>query len=213
MGVKKSKLMLSLSSLVLCFAALCFGVFSATKIQYNIQGNISYVVEDVFVEINTSLYMSSVDMILPEATLIEKSEELYQGALSGQINVSEISENTNYVCDAFYSYNHNDFSNTGTCTELPINFGHYIENEKSYAYFVVVTIKNEAANSIHATLDLTNNSTENCYIISNANNLNISGNSEQCFVIAIALKNPMVEIQSEGFTASLSVVNFEFQIP
>ena len=192
---------------------LCFGVFSANEILYNIQGNISYVIDDVFVEINTSLYMSTADMVLSEETLIEKSDALYQGALSGQISVVDISKNTNYVCDTFYSYNNNNFFNNGTCANLPINFGHYIENEKSYAYFVVVTIKNQAANDIHATLDLTDNSAENCYIISNANNLNISGNNEQCFVIAIALKNPGVDIISEDFLFSLNVFNGELQIP
>ena len=43
----------------LCLAVLCFGVFSATSVSYNIGGSISYEVNDAFVKINTKVYKNS----------------------------------------------------------------------------------------------------------------------------------------------------------
>lgn len=57
--MKKLKLSLSIASLCLCFAVLCFGVFSATNVSYNIGGSISYEVNDAFVKINTKVYKNS----------------------------------------------------------------------------------------------------------------------------------------------------------
>ncbi len=57
--MKKLKLFLSVSSLCLCLAVLCFGVFSATSVSYNIGGSISYEVNDAFVKINTKVYKNS----------------------------------------------------------------------------------------------------------------------------------------------------------
>ena len=46
--MKKFKLTMTVATMCLALAVLCFGVFSATNITYTIGGSISYEVNDVF---------------------------------------------------------------------------------------------------------------------------------------------------------------------
>lgn len=57
--MKKFKLALSLATMCLAIMVLCFGVYSATNITYNIGGTISYKIDDVMVEVTTRLYKKS----------------------------------------------------------------------------------------------------------------------------------------------------------
>ena len=54
--MKKSKLFLSLLSMCFALAVLCFGVYAANQVNYSISGNITYTVEDCYVEVNTKVY-------------------------------------------------------------------------------------------------------------------------------------------------------------
>ena len=43
----------------MAIAVLCFGVFAAIKVTYTVSGNISYEVNDAYVEIDTKIYTST----------------------------------------------------------------------------------------------------------------------------------------------------------
>ena len=57
--MKKFKLTMSVATMCLALAVLCFGVFSATQVTYTIGGSISYEVNDVFADVKTRVYASS----------------------------------------------------------------------------------------------------------------------------------------------------------
>ena len=57
--MKKLKLVMSIATMCLALLVLCFGVYSATNITYNIGGSISYQIDDVMVEVTTRLYKKS----------------------------------------------------------------------------------------------------------------------------------------------------------
>ena len=57
--MKKLKLVMSIATMCLAIAVLCFGVLAATSVTYTIQGTISYDVEDVYVDVNTTVYKSA----------------------------------------------------------------------------------------------------------------------------------------------------------
>ena len=54
--MKNFKLAISIATMCLALMVLCFGVYSATNVTYNIGGSISYSVNDVFVKINTKVF-------------------------------------------------------------------------------------------------------------------------------------------------------------
>ena len=57
---KKSRLFMTVGSLCLALAILCFGVFAASTLAYNVSGSITYTVSDVFCSIGTQVFKSDV---------------------------------------------------------------------------------------------------------------------------------------------------------
>ena len=78
---KRNKLWFSLATLCVTIAVLVFGVYSATSVNYSLGGSISYEVNDVFVNINTSLYLSN-STELPSGDLLDDSVGAIDSALS-----------------------------------------------------------------------------------------------------------------------------------
>ena len=58
MNIKRSKLALSITTLLLWLGVMCFGVYSATRVEYSIGGNITYVINAPLVSLSTKLYAS-----------------------------------------------------------------------------------------------------------------------------------------------------------
>ena len=73
---KKSKLFFSLVSLCFSFAVLCFGVYSAVSVDYSVMGSVSYELTDVFVDIETTLYMSQDDLAIAKSNMQTNLESL-----------------------------------------------------------------------------------------------------------------------------------------
>lgn len=55
---RRGRIVTTIAMLSLAIAMLVVGVYAALTVSYNIKGQISYTVEDVFVEITTKVYRS-----------------------------------------------------------------------------------------------------------------------------------------------------------
>ena len=92
--MKKSKLFLSMISLCFSLAVLCFGVYAANQINYQISGNISYLVSDVYMNVQTKLYYSATYM--EQEDIYDKIEDIINEEISSPygLSIQEASEQT-----------------------------------------------------------------------------------------------------------------------
>ena len=138
---KKLKLFATVASLCLALATLCFGVFSATQISYTIGGTISYEVNDVFADVKTRVYTSD---FKDKTTLSTKVSTL---AESG--DVTDLAD-TLYTYDFSTDGDSQSFDNTESGTKEGIKIEYNTTTKRTY--FVVVSIKNKADNTISANI-------------------------------------------------------------
>lgn len=139
--MKKLKLFATISTMCLALAVLCFGVFSATQVTYTIGGSISYEVNDVFADVKTRVYASS---FKDKSTLSTKVSTL---AESG--DVSDLTD-TAYKYDFATTGDSQSFDNTEGGTKEGIKIEYNTTNKRTY--FIVVSIKNRADNTISASI-------------------------------------------------------------
>ncbi len=103
--MKKLKLFATISSLCLAVAVLCFGVFSATQVSYNIGGTISYEVTDAFVKVNTKVYKGT--NLYNRGQLELLSEDFASGTKT--LASEGFSQDTSFLFNEFDSTNSNTF--------------------------------------------------------------------------------------------------------
>lgn len=134
--MKRSKILVSMFTLFVAILGLCFGVYAALKISYNVSGTVNYQVSHAKVEITTQLYHSSykansslklkTDMVdvLKTKTVQEISEQ----------NILELKESG--LPNIYNSETDADGKNE--VDELHIKY----EDSNALSYFIVVSIKN-----------------------------------------------------------------------
>ncbi len=170
---KLTKLNLFLS-LVLCVATLCvvvFGVYAAQKIEYTLDGNMQYLVNDAYVDITTKSYYSgnitsSDTTDLTPSVLKAKADELLKVNIKG--NTEPDSLTFTKITDAGWSNHQNtltdgfDTSNLNF-SDLSLNF----DTTKRVYYFVVhVENLSTAVNVYSKVLDNTTKNSEYVYYVS-----------------------------------------------
>ena len=182
------------------------------SVSYSISGSVSYEVNDVFVDIETSLYMSSASSLTNRETLNSTISAFDTQLGQSELNIENIVQHTAYGTSEYSSYTQEGgFDNTEnpTSKSLPIKYGSYIANDSAYAYYVVIKITNKAENDINAALDLDlDNVTEdmmNSIVDLNQSNTTIQGNTTQYFVVGMALDNATVGVADQQFNWSLKV--------
>ena len=89
---RKFKLLASISAFALCMAMLVFGVYSASTVNYTSSGTLRYTVKDVFVEIHTKVYRSSVN-----TTKTQNELNATQSALESSSNLATTATAQNLV--------------------------------------------------------------------------------------------------------------------
>ena len=119
--MKKLKLLMSLATMCLAIAVLCFGVFSATQVNYNIGGTISYEVTDAFVKVNTKVYKGT--NLYNRGQLELLSEDFANGTKT--LASEGFSQDTSFSFDEFDSTNSSAF----TKENINLNFS---STNKSY---------------------------------------------------------------------------------
>ena len=219
MGKKKSRLLLSICTLVICIGVMCFGVYSATKVEYTVAGTISYEVNDVFVDIKTSLYASTLSFYESKEKM---ARDLYD--LDLYFNYNQNREYTlpdnieKFDYDFQVSTLNQDITNATEVFEsdsLPINYGNFsVSDQKAFTYYIVVEIKNYSENAINVYLDMSelyaNETAFNTFAVALKTLDNIdgatSGTVSKFYVIALTLKD-QTKSTSRTFSTPKFVIN------
>ncbi len=218
MKSKKSKLLLSLCTLMFCIGVMCFGVYAATSVSYTLSGHITYEVNDVFVDIDTTLYASKKDLYTSQSNIAEDMHSI-SSALESGTSVPT----TNLVVFP-YSDHQSSLNNVGegetsyVAKALDLNYGSYVADTASYAYYVAITISNYAEETISTTLDLDSLYDLNTNVIISPERTmeNIpAGTSDSpskvCLVFGLTLDNPAQSIDVSFEGVKLSVNKGELQ--
>lgn len=202
---KKAKLFLTIASLCLVVAVLCFGVFSATNVTYNIGGTISYKVEDVFVNITTKVYTSNVH--------VDNTDDLktYANMFVNQIPTS-IGE---YSVKNLTEYN-GKFDFNSLTSELDENNSFSPQDKinmvfgnqtNAYSMYIVINIVNIADSTVYTHVNSFTNDMENIVGCTTDSDLRIfkSETSGQTIVLAYSLKDKKQSVESSNFSFSLEM--------
>ena len=158
---RKSKLLLSLMSLCLSVAVLVFGVYSAMSVSYQVTGNVSYNVQDVFVKIELSVYKSTSHNPL-DLEAHKSNITTIQNAPSLPVaDTQVIAEMTDSV--ETYNIETGEVINPGATLEDSYNGLDFVygapqaEDNKAWAFYVVLDITNYGEDIVNA--KITNNTT------------------------------------------------------
>ena len=181
---KKGKLVLSFMTLCLSLAVLVFGVYSATSVNYSAGGNVSYQLNDVFVNINTQLYRST-STSLTDEYLLADNITTFEGDNTPS-NVELVQTDNEDV--STYNPATGEVTNAGETVkggaQFSLNYGSYSSTgNTSFAYYIVITVTNYGTETIY--LELTNNIANpqalNSHIVI-SNDTQIEGRGEQASV-------------------------------
>ena len=208
--MKKFKLLTSIASLCFAVAVLCFGVFAATTVTYNVSGTITYTVQDFFMDITTRVfYMTDVNS---ESDLQTKANALKAKPLAEApadidtykyAGVNGTYRNEGAVVDGTVIVK--DVSSTGeslvlTSNALNVEFGN---TNKAYTYFVVISFKNYASRNLKVNVGSTsfvgNASDTTSNLVSYMAPVAAEGiaqNGTANMVIAMSIKDKKVSIPS-----------------
>ena len=129
--MKKSKLIMSVASLCLAIAVLCFGVYAVQTVNYSLSGNITYEVTDAFVEVQTKVYKST--SYLTPAQLGQKVNEIAEASVTTAptgLTLVDTSAVSNSTSGTLIPYTNGDLSFSTQA------------GSECYAYFFVTNIKN-----------------------------------------------------------------------
>lgn len=143
--MKKWKLLFSISSLCFAFAVLCFGVFAATSVTYNLGGTITYDIEDVFVKINARVYK-----VKNQKTEEEMNTDISELATNSYTNIEAM---TNVDSSSKYTLSQtmNEFDSTADLDIDSYDAKDSSDNSKgveikysreAYTYYIVVNVEN-----------------------------------------------------------------------
>ena len=212
---KKSKLFLSMASMVLTVALFCFGVYAALGVSYTISGSVVYQVKDVFVNIQTSLYMSKDTSLTDQVTLNDNVAlfESNQSDVMTQTNTEKLA-----YSDGLSTYNPDtgEITNSGeavskTSANIPINYGSYEAGAKGFAYYIVVKITNYGTEDVNVTVTNNINSTAINSLTKVSGSTTISARegasnySTKNIVIGLALDDATQSIDNVIFNVSILI--------
>lgn len=190
--MKKLKLSLSIASLCLCIAVLCFGVFSATNVSYNIGGSISYEVNDAFVKINTKVYKNSKKYNQGDLEIL--AEELADGTTT--VDKESFSLDNSFNIGEYDSTTQESFS----FDQLNLNF-----SSTDKCFLVETEVKNlSSSTNVWVLADLENISMpENVVQGNNVMIREISSSSPKKMYFAISIKDDKSSVATSNFKLQL----------
>ena len=212
---KKLKLFLSMSSMFIAIGILCFGVYAAIGVSYTISGSVAYQVKDVFVNVQTSLYMSKDTSLTNQNTLDANVAKFEVDPTTAQTQTN--TEKLSYT-DEFSTY----APSTGevikpsqeyskTSENIPINYGAYEEGVKGYAYYIVVSITNYGTENLNVTLTNNINNEQTNSLTKLSQNLSIVGRTGEDtyttkhIVIGMALNDATKSVDNVKFEITLKI--------
>ena len=152
--MKKSKLFLSLMSLCFSLAVLCFGVYAAQQVDYQISGNISYDVSDAYVDMHTMVYTFDGDMPTSRKDL-KALADLFpdETEYTSFASIASLNDLTQVGTSAYNSVNGAVSGATLDGSDVLMSgLSLDLDTDDNKAYVIVVNIKNLGDNDIYARL-------------------------------------------------------------
>ncbi len=203
--MKKFKLTMSVSVMCLAIAVLCFGVFSATNVTYNIGGTISYEVEDVFVNITTKVYTSNAQVDNADDLKLYANKFVNQTPTSlGEYSVTNLTE---YNGKFDFNSLANELDSTNSFSpQDKINMV-FCSNANAYSMYIVINIVNIADSTVYTHVNSFTNDMANIIGCTTDSDLRIfkSETSGQTIVLTYSLKDKKQSVESSNFSFSLAM--------
>ena len=203
---RKSKLFFSLVSLCFSIAVLCFGVYSALSVSYSISGSVSYEINDVFVELDLSVYRALSTTPVNSATHNQ--------------NVSTIKDAGDNISETdFGKLSYTDHESTyeggevkpgneygifeADSPNLALTYGSPTNDNQGYAFYIVIDIHNLGSEIINAQIKAPT-SLENTILL-DSGNVEITADGTERIVLGLALDDVTKGITSADFTYTITI--------
>ncbi len=194
--MKKFKLTMTVATMCLALAVLCFGVFSATNITYTIGGSISYEVNDVFATVETDVYTSSFN----NATNLKTEAEKFLTSDTVE-NATQTEYKYDFTTTGAESESYSNTTKMDGNTEGGIKIAYNTTNQRTY--FVVISIINNGDNIISASVTGTLGENANTTFVKTNPITSLSKSNKQKIVMTFML---------DDITLGMSDVNFEYVV-
>ncbi len=196
--MKKFKLLMSLATMCLAIAVLCFGVFSATQVNYNIGGTISYEVTDAFVKVNTKVYKGT--NLYNRGQLELLSEDFANGTKT--LASEGFSQDTSFSFDEF------DSTNSSAFTKENINLNFSSTNK---SYVVEMDIQNLSPSvNVWAIAEWSVDDNSNVVQGNNVMQKAITSTESKKIYYAISVEDFKSGMQNVSYTMNLKLGNGDY---
>ena len=206
---KKGGISLTLSLIMFCVSllVLSFGVMAVRNIQYNLNGNFSYTVNQVFATIETKVYASQVT-VDGKSTLSKYAGELKADTVPTTIGTNNDAL-TNLTEYDSLSNTLEDSSNSFTTTKkISVDFNKY------NTYFARIKVTNLADNSIWvAIINQTIENPTNIISVKTSNVQSIEKNKSGIIVVAYSIEDLTLDIPKTTFSNNVSVSSIGSDFP
>ena len=193
---------------------LCFGVYSAMTVTYTVNGSVSYELDDVLVKITLSVYRSTSTSPLTETqnssnvTAIQSAATLPVANTECIIPINPATTVSTYNPDTGEIIEpDDDFGYSG----LNLAYGSPSEEDKGYAFYIVLDITNYAHETINAVVSNTLQA-ENTNSVQ-SKNINIDANSANRIVIGLAVDDVTHGIINGDFSYNINIDQGEIAEP
>ena len=202
---RRSKLIFSLISLCFSIAVLCFGVYSALSVSYSISGSVSYEINDVFVELDLSVYRALSTTPVNSATHNQNVSTI-KGAGN---NISETDFGKLSYTDHESTYENGEVKPgneygifEADSPNLALTYGSPTNDNQGYAFYIVIDIHNLGSEIINAQITAPT-SLENT--LQNSGNVEITADGTERIVLGLALDDVTKGITSADFEYTITI--------
>ena len=214
---RKSKLFFSLVSLCFSIAVLCFGVYSALSVSYSINGSVSYEIQDVFVELDLSVYRAMSTTPVNSATHNQNvstiKDALGDTIPSGESGFSQLTQyqdhESSYEDGMVQPGNEYGVYKTES-PKLDLTYGSPTNDNQGYAFYIILDIQNLGTETINAQIQAPT-SLENT-ILSDSGNIEISAQTTNRIVLGLALDDATRSIDDIQFNYTITITRGELPV-
>ena len=181
--MKKTKLLISVISVCFALAVLCFGVYAAHQISYDLSGTLTYRVYDVYMNVETSVYYSPTH--LSQEQIYTKIDSIINSETPNYTTLGLTAEST--PAGLSYYYNQEELVNGAISRNL--NFAFSNEDNPKLAFFVVFTVSNHSTVPIRAGVNAPQTTPINVYSVTSGLWNKIQKGSPKRLVVAMSIEN------------------------
>ena len=195
--VNKSKILMVLTLLCLSIVILCFGVLSATSVNYTINGTINYNADGVYVKINVSVYTIAENQT--KATVISTVKSME----SIDVNQSSLS-----ISDKIYTRTQklSEYSSLNTNETYTQSDGFTLNYGTYGAYYIVINIKNlSVLRNVSAYITENVKADENVIKTTNVYQNDISSTQTKNIVLAYSIRDGSVSVGDQSVNYTINV--------